>query len=168
LKKKSLGFKLLDALYLAMMILPIVGGIVLKVLTKPLSEGISITGAQIYFTLPMPIQNFPVTESQINSAIVIVTILGLCLYLTHGLKTRSISRRQHLAEWAVEKVDALVADSMGEYFTTYSAFIASILLLSAFSSLLSLFGLYPPTSDINVVAGWAVLVFFLITYYKFK
>ncbi len=168
MKKKSLGFKLLDALYLAMMILPIVGGIVLKVLTKPLSEGISITGAQIFFTIPMPIQDFPVTESQINSAIVIVTILGLCLYLTHGLKTRSISRRQHLAEWAVEKVDALVADSMGEYFTTYSAFIASILLLSAFSSLLSLFGLYPPTSDINVVAGWAVLVFFLITYYKFK
>ena len=40
--------------------------------------------------------------------------------------------------------------------------------LSAFSSLTSLVGMYPPTSDINVVAGWAILVFFLITYYKLK
>jgi F-type H+-transporting ATPase subunit a len=33
---------------------------------------------------------------------------------------------------------------------------------------MSLFGLFPPTSDINVVAGWAILVFILITYYKLK
>ena len=29
-------------------------------------------------------------------------------------------------------------------------------------------GLFPPTSDINTVGGWAVLVFILITYYKMK
>ena len=62
----------------------------------------------------------------------------------------------------------MVNESMGEYFKEYAPFIASILALSAFSSLLSLFGLYPPTSDLNIVAGWAILVFFLITYYKLK
>ena len=40
--------------------------------------------------------------------------------------------------------------------------------LSAFSSLVTLIGLYPPTSDFNVIAGWAVIVFVLITYYKCK
>ena len=29
-------------------------------------------------------------------------------------------------------------------------------------------GLYPPTSDINIVGGWAILVFGIITYYKLK
>ena len=57
---------------------------------------------------------------------------------------------------------------MGEYFAGFAPFIAAILGLSAFSSLSSLTGLYPPTSDINVTAGWAILVFILITYYKFK
>ena len=57
---------------------------------------------------------------------------------------------------------------MGEYFAGFGPFIAAILALSAFSSLMSLLGLYPPTSDINIVAGWAILVFVLITYYKFK
>ena len=168
MKKKSVGFIILDALYIAMMVLPIIFGIVLKILTKPLSEGISITGAQIYFEIPAPLQNFIITESQINSVIVLIAVFGLCLYLTHGLKTRDILKRQHIAEWIVEKADGLVSDSMGEYFKGFVPFIIAILALSAFSSLLSLVGLYPPTSDINIVAGWALLVFILITYYKMK
>ena len=151
-----------------MMILPVVAAIILKVLTKPASEGISITGAQIFFTIPMPVQDLPITEAQVNSWLVMISLMGLCLFVTHGLKTRDISVRQHLAEWVVEKVDGLVKDGMGEYFMSFSAFIATILALSGFSSLMSLFGLFPPTSDINIVAGWAVLVFVLITYYKFK
>ncbi|MCQ2478387.1 MAG: F0F1 ATP synthase subunit A, partial [Clostridia bacterium] len=42
------------------------------------------------------------------------------------------------------------------------------IIAQGYSGLMSLCGLYPPTSDINVVGGWAILVFFLITYYKFK
>lgn len=168
MRKKSRSFAALDIVYMAMMILPVVAAIILKVLTKPASEGISITGAQIFFTIPMPVQDLPITEAQVNSWLVMISLMGLCLFVTHGLKTRDISVRQHLAEWVVEKVDGLVKDSMGEYFMSFSAFIATILALSGFSSLMSLFGLFPPTSDINIVAGWAILVFVLITYYKFK
>ena len=165
---KSLKFKIIDIIYIVMMILPIAFAIVLQVLTKPVSEGISISGARIFFTIPMPIQDFIVSESQVNSALVIISILFLCLYLTHGLKERIELKRQHFAELIVEKADGLVKDNMGEYFKGYSPFIIAIMALSAFSSLLSLFGLYPPTSDINIVGGWAILVFFLITYYKLK
>ena len=168
MKNKSRGFAVVDVLYLLMIFLPIVAGIVLKVLTKPLSEGITVTGAQVYFTIPMPVQDLPITESQINSLLVMITIFGLCLFITHGLRTRNISKRQHFAEWVVKTVEKLVTDNMGEYFRGFAAFVTSVLALSAFSSLISLTGLYPPTSDINVVAGWAVLVFFLITYYKMK
>lgn len=168
MKKNSRSFAAVDILYIAMMVLPILAGIVLKVLTKPVGEGISITGAQIYFTVPMPIQDLIITEAQINSWLVIIVVWGLCLFLTRDLKTRNISIRQRIAEWIVENVDYMVKDSMGEYFMGFSSFIASILGLSAFSSLLTLVGLYPPTSDINVVAGWAIIVFVLITYYKMK
>ena len=167
-QKRSLAFKIVDIFYICLMVLPILGAIVLKVLTKPQSDGISITGAQIFFTIKMPFQDLLITESQINSLCVTITILGLCLFLTHGLKTRDVSIRQHVAEWLVEKAEGLVHANMGEYFISLTAFIGAILVLSAFSSLLALFGLYPPTSDINVVGGWAILVFALITYYKFK
>ena len=168
MKVKNSRFAAVDILYICMMALPVLAGIVLKVLTAPVSEGIQISGARIYLSIPMPVQDLLITESQINSWLVMISILGLCLYLTHGLKTRDILKRQHLAEWIVEKVEGLVRGNMGEYFAGFAPFIASIIALSAFSSLLSLFGLYPPTSDLNVVAGWAVIVFVLITYYKMK
>ena len=164
----SKRFKIVDAIYIAMMIIPILCGIVLQVLTKPASEGITITGARIFFTIPMPIQDFPITESQINSAIVLVTLFFFCLYITHGISDRIKLKRQHLAELIIEKVDGLVKDNMGDYFMGFTPFIVAILALSALSSLLTLFGLYPPTSDINIVGGWAILVFILITYYKMK
>lgn len=168
MNKTSLRFKITDAFYIAMMIIPVIFGIVLQVLTKPASEGINITGARIYFTVPMPFQDFPVTESQINSVLVLIVIFFFCLYITHGMSEHIKLKRQHLAEMIVEKVDALVEENMGDYFKGFSPFIISILALSAFSSLITLFGLFPPTSDINIVGGWAVLVFFLITYYKMK
>ena len=168
MKKKSPSFVAADIIYIAMMIAPILAGIILRILTKPASEGITITGAQIFFKVPMPLQDLVITEAQINAWLVMISILGLCLFLTHGLRTRDISTRQHLAEWIVEKANALVVGNMGEYFKGFAPFIAAILGLSAFSSLLTLVGLFPPTSDINVTAGWAVLVFILITYYKSK
>ena len=160
--------KLVDILLIAMMILPIVLCILLQILFKPASEGINVEGAYIYFTIPMPIQDLPITESQVNSWAVMIAILGLCLFLTRRLSTKDVSVRQHVAEWMVEKVEGLVGENMDAHFKSFGPFIAAILGLSAFSSLLSLFGLYPPTSDLNVVAGWAILVFALITYNKFK
>lgn len=168
MENKDRRFRILDAAYLLMMILPIICGIVLKILTAPPSDGIAISGAHVFFTIKLPIQDLPITESQINSWLVMISITGLCLFLTHGIKVKADTKRQHIAEWIVENVEKMVNGNMGEYFSGFAPFVASILALSAFSSLLALFGLYAPTSDVNITAGWAILVFFLITYYKMK
>ena len=165
---KKTRFLLVDILLIAMMIIPLLFGIVLKVLTNPVSDGIDISGALVYFTIPLPLGGLPITEAQINSCLVLISIFALCLYLTHGIKEKADTKRQLIAEWIVEKVEGLVNENMGAYFSGFAPFIAAILALSAFSSLLSLLGLYPPTSDLNIVAGWAILVFVLITYYKCK
>lgn len=167
-EKKNIHFLIADILLLAGAIIPLIFGVVLNILTTPASEGISISGALIYFTIPMPIQDLPITESQINSALVIISIFFLCLYFTHGLSVKANLKRQLIAEWIVEATGNLVKTNMGEYFSGFAAFVGAVMGLSAFSSLLSLLGLYPPTSDINIVGGWAILVFVLITYYKMK
>ena len=166
--KKRTRMSATDILLLALTILPFVFCMVLKILTKPGSDSISITGAQIYFTIPMPIMDLPITESQVTSVAVILSLLGLCLFLTHGIAVVPNSKRQLAAEFIVEKATNLVRDNMGERFIGFTPFIAGIMGISAFSSLSSLLGLFPPTSDLNIVFGWAILVFVLITYYKFK
>ncbi|MGN0797945.1 MAG: F0F1 ATP synthase subunit A [Christensenellales bacterium] len=161
-------FRIVDILLIIGMLLPIVAAMVLKVIFTPASQGVEITGALIYFTIPMPFMDLPIGESQVNSWLLIISIIFLCLFMTHGIKERPNLKRQYVIEWAVDKVKAMVGESMGEYFAGFASFIAGIMVLSAFSSLMSLVGLFPPTSDINVVAGWAILVFFIITYYKMK
>lgn len=166
--KRSTRDKIIDILLLGMAILPFVAAMVLKILTKPAAEGITVTGAQIFFTIPMPLMDLTITESQVNSLAVIISLLGLCLYFTRGLTVVPGSKRQIIAEFIVEKATSFVTGNMGERFANFAPFVAAIMGLSAFSSLSSLLGLYPPTSDINIVAGWAILVFILITYYKLK
>lgn len=161
-------FKLMDWLYVALMIVPLLTCMVIKVLTKPATEGISITGAQVYWTIPMPLMPLYITEVQVTSAAVILTLLGFCLWVTHGIAVRPNTKRQLAAEWIVEKVNGLVADNMGPKYMAFAPFVGSILAISAVSSLTSLLGLFPPTSDMNIVAGWAILVFVLITRYKLK
>lgn len=168
MEKASRKFKVTDILLIIFTILPLLFGMLLKILFTPQSDGINITGAMIYFDIPFPIQNLVITESQINTWLVIIALLFLCLYITHGIRCKIKTKRALLAEWIVEKTDNLVKTNMGEHMMGFSPFVAAIMGLSAFSSLLSLIGLYSPTSDINIVGGWAVLVFFLITYYKFK
>ncbi len=166
--KPDMKFRICDILLIIMIILPIVAGWALKILFVPAAEGIQISGAYIYFTIPMPWMDLPITEAQINSWIVIISLFFICLYITHGIRAKVYTKRAVVAEWIVEKVEGLVKGNMGDYFIGMAPFIASILGLSALSSLMSLLGLFPPTSDLNIVAGWAILVFFLITYYKMK
>ena len=168
MNKADMRFRLTDIFLLVMTILPVIAGIILKVLFIPSEDGISITGAHVFFEVGLPLSPLPVSEAQVNSWLVIVAVLFLCLYMTHGIRANVYTKRQVLAEWAVEKIEGLVTENMGEYFRDFAPFIGAVLVLSAFSSLLSLTGLFPPTSDLNIVAGWAILVFFLITYYKMK
>lgn len=165
---KSRRFKAVDILLLTLTVLPLLGAVVLQVLTKAPSEGISISGARIFFTVPFPIQDLILTEAQINSWLLILSLLFLCLYLSHGFSPKAQTKRQLLIEWAFDALRGMVDSSMGSRFMKYIPFIASLMVLSCLSSLLSLIGLFPPTSDLNVTAGWALLVFALITYYKFK
>ena len=157
-----------DIISVILIVVPFLGAAILNVLTKPASDGIDVTGAQVYCTVKMPIQDLYITEAQVTSFCVMSALLGLCLFLTNGLSTTGTSKRQLAAELIVTKVQSFVNGNMGERFAGFAPFVAAIMGLSAFSSLSSLLGLYPATSDLNIVAGWAILVFILITHYKLK
>ena len=145
--KKTIRQRAADIACLALAILPLIGGMVLKVLTHPQSDGVEITGAHIFFTIPMPLQDLPITESQVNSWLVILSVLGLSLFLTRNLRIRDISIRQHIAEWIVEKTDALVRGNMGEYFMAFSPFviILNIAFLSAHMPSVQALSMHTPT-----------------------
>lgn len=128
---------------------------------------VSITGARIYFEIPI-LGGIPITETIVNSWLVMLAIIGLCLFLTHDLKVRNVSKRQVVAEMLVTTVQNFVNTNMGEKFAHYGPFVAALFASSLLSNLLSLIGMFPPTSDLSTTLAWAVLVFVLITATKIR
>lgn len=128
---------------------------------------VDITGARIYWTIPI-LGGIPITETIVNSTIVSLFVIGMCIFLTRDLKVRSVSKRQVVAEFLVETAQKFVNGNMGEKFAYYGPFVAALFASSILGSLLSLLGMFPPTSDLSTTGAWAVMVFVLITYTKIK
>lgn len=132
---------------------------------------LDITGARIFFTLPIDIPylgSLRISETMVISWLVMILITGLCIWLTHDLKEENISKRQAMAEFIVEKANSFVIGNMGEKFRYLIPFVAALFATSVVSNLISLVGLRSPTADLSTEAAWAVVVFIMITAQKIK
>ena len=109
-----------------------------------------------------PLYEFTLTDTQVNSFL-IVAILGLLgFWLTRDLKIKPESKRQIIAEFLVEKVQNMVRDSMNDDFVrNFAPFIAALMALSGLSNLSGMLGWYPPTAEVNTIIGWTIVVFIL-------
>ena len=134
-------------------------------------DNINISGAKVYGYIGPDIPGlgrFPLSETLIVSWIVMLVITLLCIFLTHNMKVEKISRRQALAEWLVEAANKFVIGNMGPGFAYFVPFVAALFSLSVFSNLIGLLGVRSPTADLNTEAGWAIVVFVIITAQKIK
>ena len=130
---------------------------------------LDVHGARILFEIPI-LGGIVITETVVNTWIVMAAIVGLCIFLTRGMQVHARTKRQIIAEFIVKKVNSMVGENMGKHFLDigYGPLIAAIMSLSAFCSLSSMIGLYAPTSDLSTLLGWSLMVFVLITYNKFR
>ncbi len=128
---------------------------------------VSITGAKIFFTIPV-FGGIPITETIVNTWIIMAAIVGICIWLTRGLKVHATSKKQIVAEFLVKTAYSFVEGNMGKKFSYFTPFVATLFTLSALSNLCSLLGMYSPTADLATEMAWATMVFVLITYHKFK
>lgn len=128
---------------------------------------LDVTGAKILFEIPV-LGGIIITETVVNTWIVMALIAGVCIFLTRGMQTHTRSKRQIIAEYIVKTMNRMVKENMGERFANYAPLITAIMSLSALCSLSSLVGAYAPTSDLSTLLGWALMVFVLITYTKIR
>ena len=128
---------------------------------------LEVTGPKILFKIPI-FGGIPITETIVNTWIVMALIVAVCIFLTRGLEVHARTRRQVVAEYLVNMVDKMVRGNMGERFVGYAPFIGALFSLAMLSSLISMVGMFSPTGDLSTCVGWAVLVFVVITYYKIR
>lgn len=129
---------------------------------------LSINGARILGTIDLGFITLNVTQTLVVSWLVMIIISALCIWLGSGLKVTGISRKQAVAELAVDSLINFVHGNMGTNFDRYIPLVGTIFASSVVSNLISLLGIWSPTADLMTEIGWALVVFVLITYHKIK
>lgn len=111
-------------------------------------------------------------ESLFTTFIIVVVLTVLSLYIYSKIKKADIHAKPtgllHLVEIAVDGVNALTKQTMGEHnlgFAPYMLSLGAFLLLANLSGLL---GFVPPTSDYNVTLALALITFGMIHFFSFK
>jgi F-type H+-transporting ATPase subunit a len=129
---------------------------------------LSINGPQVIAEFELFGATIQLTESVTVQWFVMI-VLGLLFFiLGRNLKVKPEGKRQAIAEMVVSTFKGMVKDNMGESYSRYTPYIATLFCFSLGMSLSCLFGFRPPTADISVIAAWGVVTFILVTRNRWK
>ncbi len=116
------------------------------------------------FTIHLGSLDIPIAESTVITWVIMAVVLLLSIFLTRNLKVRGISKRQLVAETIVTKLESFVEDMTGEEGKRYVPYLCTVIVYIAMANLIGLFGMKPPTKDLNVTAALAIMSIILIQY----
>lgn len=126
-----------------------------------------VTGAKIYFTIPI-FGGINITQTTVSSLLVAIIICTAAYMLGKNLKKRP-SAMQVLVEKGVQMLYDMVGSVMGEHNLEWAPFIGTIFLSSLLGSLIGMTGfLRSATADLSVTLTWALMVSVIIWYQSIK
>ena len=106
----------------------------------------------------------PITETVFNGWLVMLGLIVIGL-----AATRSIRRRpqglQAVAEIAVDGCKQLISMTMGPERIGFLGYMGSLIAFILAANMIGITGLRPPTSDLNITMGMAIITFFMVHYY---
>lgn len=122
---------------------------------------------------------FTISESIVNTWILLVIILIACLLLTRGLSVDNPGKRQVAVESFVTWIQGLVRNMLGEHAAIYTDYICAVLVFIGISNLSAIFEtkltenftfLKPATKDLSITAALALMTILLVIFtgLKFK
>ncbi|HIZ22465.1 MAG TPA: F0F1 ATP synthase subunit A [Candidatus Blautia faecigallinarum] len=115
------------------------------------------------FTIPV-FGGIPVLESVVVTWVLMAVLVLLSLLLVRDLKVENPGRRQLLLESGVEFLYNFFHGILGEEGKRYIPYLMTVVVYIGFANVCGIFGFTPPTKDLNVTAGMAVMSIVLIEY----
>lgn len=113
------------------------------------------------FTIPV-FGGMPIAESVAVSWIIMGVLVVLSIVLTRHLRVTEPTRRQVALETAVTGLEHIFDGILGEKGRRYVPYMVTVLLYIGVSNIIGLFGLKPPTKDLNVTAALALMSIILV------
>ena len=118
---------------------------------------------EILFNIKFPlIGEIGIKESVIITLIVMAILLVVCILLTRNFKTKNPGKRQVIVETLVTWIQNLVGGMLGEEAREYADYLSAILIYIGISNIIGIFGLKPPTKDMNVTIALSLMSIVLV------
>lgn len=105
---------------------------------------------------------FDIYKSVVVSWLVIAIVFFLILFMTRDLKVHNISKRQAAVESFVIWIRGVTGGMIGEEGYRYRDYLGTVLIFIAFSNMIGLFGLTPPTMDITITIALSIMSIVLV------
>ena len=109
----------------------------------------------------------PVPESCVITWVIMAVLVILCKIFVRNLKTVPTGA-QLLIEMLITWLNNFFVDIMGQKGKKYLPFLETLIIYIGVSNVIGLFGLRPPTKDLNVTAGLAIMSIIYIQYCGIK
>ena len=122
-------------------------------LAEALQEELNVETA---FTIPI-FGGIDVAESIVIMWVIMAILMVLTLVLTRGFVVRSPGKRQSAVEAFVVWIENLTKGMLGEEAAGYCYYISTVLIFIALANMMGLFGVKPPTKDLNVTGAMAIM-----------
>lgn len=114
------------------------------------------------------IGSISVNEAVVVTWIIMAVILLLALIFTANLQVKNLGKRQLLLESVIQWATDFFEGIVGKHGKPYIPYLLTVLLYLAFANISGIFGFTPPTKDLNVTAGMAILSILLVEYAGLK
>lgn len=121
---------------------------------------------KIAFHIPL-FGGIPVPESAVITWVIMLLLTALAIFLTHGLRKKP-GRKQIVGEILVGFINNFSKDTLGEHWRPFAPYLGTVGLYLGVANVIGLFGIVPPTKDLNVTAGLAIMSAVLIYGAQFR
>lgn len=131
-----------------------------KGLTERLLEELN---CRTVFTIPV-LGGIGIDESVVVTWMIMAVLVGLSVIFVRNLKVENPGKTQIVLESAIGWAQDFFEGIIGKENKRYIPYLITIVLYLGFSNIIGLFGLKPPTKDLNVTAALAIMSMCLIEY----
>lgn len=94
--------------------------------------------------------------------LIMLVIMVLTLVFVRNLKVHPTSKVQMVIEALVEFINNFFGGTLGEEGKRYIPYLGTVLIYIVFANMIGIFGIVPPTKDLRVTAGLAIMSICLI------
>ena len=117
-----------------------------------------------YMTNAITVGGITIPQGVYTTWIIMIVLVALSIWFTRHMELNPTKKRQILIESFIQLIYGAIYGILGEQGKKYIPYLLTVMLYLGAANMIGIFGLTPPTKDLNVTVALAVMSIILVEY----